>query len=50
MAGYGTAFGRGLILGAGAALVYAAARDANQTAARHPTTILTHERLTIAHA
>jgi hypothetical protein len=27
MAGYGTAFGRGLILGAGAALLYAAARE-----------------------
>ena len=27
MAGYATAFGRGLILGAGAALLYAAARD-----------------------
>src|SRR5438445_9951642 len=27
MAGYGSAFGRGLILGAGAALLYAAARE-----------------------
>src|SRR5579884_4125546 len=41
MAGYGSAFGRGLILGAGAALLYAATRDSAAPArplggAEHP--------------
>jgi len=38
MPGYGTAFGRGLILGAGAALLYAVARD-NLAPARAPRTL-----------
>ena len=37
MPGYGTAFGRGLILGAGAALLYAAARESIAPARPQPT-------------